>query len=71
MAGSPAIGRAPKDLSIPDGCSLFAVIRGGVAAALRPDTIMLEGDKIIAIGKTECQALLHGQLIGDVVATDA
>jgi hypothetical protein len=26
---------------------------------------MLEGDKVIAIGKQECQDLLHGQLIGD------
>ena len=26
---------------------------------------MLEGDKIIAIGKQECQDLLHDQLIGD------
>jgi len=64
QSGSPAIGRAPKDLAIPDGCTLFAVIRGGVATALRPDTVMLEGDKVIAIGKTECETLLHGQLIG-------
>src|SRR6187431_3752738 len=41
QSGSPAIGRAPKDLSIPDGCSLFAVIRDGVATPLRPDTVML------------------------------
>ena len=65
QSGSPAIGRAPKDLSIPDGCSLFAVIRDGVATPLRPDTVMLEGDKIIAIGKQECQDILHGQLIGE------
>src|SRR5215212_6654145 len=31
---SPAIGRAPKDIQIPDGCSLFAVIRNGVATPL-------------------------------------
>src|ERR687890_802625 len=62
-ADSPAVGRAPKDLDIPDGCSLFAVIRGGVATPLRPDTVMLEGDKVIAIGKQECEAMLHGQLI--------
>ncbi len=43
QSGSPAIGRAPKDLSIPDGCSLFAVIRDGIATPLRPDTVMLEG----------------------------
>ena len=38
QAGSPAIGRAPKDLAIPEGCSLFAVIRDGIATPLRPDT---------------------------------
>ena len=27
---------------------------------------MLEGDKVIAIGKQECSELLHGQLIGDI-----
>src|ERR671918_1147824 len=65
QAGSPAIGRAPRDLEIPEGCSLFAVIRDGVASPLRPDTVLREGDKVIAIGKQECEQLLHGQLIGD------
>ena len=71
QVGSPAIGRAPRDLAIPEGCSLFAVIRDGVATPLRPDTVMLEGDKVIAIGKQECQDLLHDQLIGDPEATAA
>ncbi len=59
------------DLAIPEGCSLFAVIRDGVATPLRPDTVMLEGDKVIAIGKQECQDLLHDQLIGDPEALGA
>jgi trk system potassium uptake protein TrkA len=63
--GSPAIGRATRDLDIPDGCSLFAVIRDGVASPLRPETVLAEGDKVIAIGKAECEDLLHDQLIGD------
>ena len=62
--GSPAVGRAPKDLTIPEGCSLFAIIREGQAVPLRPETILREGDKVIAIGRTECEALLHEQLIG-------
>jgi len=66
QVGSPAIGRSPQELHIPDGCSLFAVIRNGIATPLRPDTILEEGDKVIAIGRTECEALLHEQLIGDV-----
>ena len=63
--GSPAIGRATRDLDMPEGCTLFAVIRDGKASPLRPDTVMAEGDKVIAIGKAECEDLLHGQLIGD------
>jgi trk system potassium uptake protein TrkA len=71
QAGSPAVGRAPKDLDIPDGCSLFAMIRDGVATPLRPETPLREGDKVIAIGPTECEQLLHGQLIGNVETADA
>jgi Trk K+ transport system NAD-binding subunit len=71
QAGSPAVGRAPRDLDIPEGCSLFAVIRDGVATPLRPETILREGDKVIAIGKTECEQMLHGQLIGDAETADA
>ena len=69
-AGSPAVGRTPSDLVIPEACSFFAVIRDGIATPLRPDTIMLEGDKVIAIGKTECSELLHGQLIGETVPAE-
>jgi trk system potassium uptake protein TrkA len=71
QAGSPAVGRAPKDLDIPEGCSLFAYIRDGVASPLRPETVLREGDKVIAIGKQECEAMLHGQLIGDPEPVDA
>jgi trk system potassium uptake protein TrkA len=65
LGDSPAVGRAPRDLDIPQGCSLFAVIRDGIAMPLRPDTTLHEGDKVIAIGPTECQNILHEQLIGD------
>ncbi|HET7727851.1 MAG TPA: TrkA family potassium uptake protein [Candidatus Limnocylindrales bacterium] len=68
--GSPAIGRAMRDLRIPEGCSLFAVIRDGVAAPLRPDTVLQEGDKVIAIGRTECEGALHEQLIGEPASVD-
>jgi trk system potassium uptake protein len=69
--GSPAIGKATRDLPMPDGCSLFAVIRDGKATPLRPDTILSEGDKVIAIGKGECQVQLREQLIGDGEAVAA
>ena len=64
LAGSPAIGRATRDLQIPEGCSLFAMVRDGRAIPLRPDTVLAEGDKVIAIGRAECEAALREQLIG-------
>ena len=65
QAGSPAIGRAPRDLPIPEGCSLFAVVRDGVATPLRPDTVHARGRQGHRDRQAECEELLHGQLIGD------
>ncbi len=61
---SPAVGRMPGDLTIPEGCNLFAVIRDGAPMALSPDHVFQTGDKVIAIGRNECEELLHEQLIG-------
>jgi trk system potassium uptake protein TrkA len=63
---SPAVGRTSAELTIPDGCSLVAVVRDGVASPLRSDTVLAAGDKVIAIGRTACEAELRDQLIGDV-----
>ena len=40
---SPAVGRTPGDLDIPDGCGLFAVIREGKPMAMRPDHVFSRG----------------------------
>jgi trk system potassium uptake protein len=64
QTGSPAVGRSPGELSMPEGCSLFALVRNGVATPLRSDTVLAVGDKVIAIGGADCRDLLHDQLIG-------
>jgi trk system potassium uptake protein TrkA len=61
---SPAIGRKPADIDLPDGCSLFVLIRDDSAQAVRPETIFRAGDKVLAITRTECETELHRQLIG-------
>ena len=71
QADSPAVGRSPGELSIPDGCLLFAIVRNGVASALRPDMALAEGDKVIAIGRADCERPLHEQLIGTPLEEDA
>src|SRR5215204_30596 len=60
--GSPAIGKIAMELSVPQGCSLFGVIRGGNPTPLHADTVLAEGDKVIAIGRPDCEAQLREQL---------
>jgi Trk K+ transport system NAD-binding subunit len=67
--GSPAVGRAAGSLSLPDGCSIFAVIRDERAMSVRSDTELREGDKVIGIGRTECESELHRILLGEDEAT--
>jgi trk system potassium uptake protein TrkA len=69
--GSPAVGRAAREVPMPDGCAIFAVVRDEVAMPIRPDTVLAPGDKVIAIGRAECEAMLHEELIGDVEALEA
>ena len=64
---SPAIGRRPTDINLPDGCSLFVLIRDDSAQQIRPDTVFQAGDKVLAISRTECEGELHRQLIGSSV----
>jgi trk system potassium uptake protein len=63
--GSPAIGKVAMDLAMPKGCSLFGIIRGGTPTPLRGDTVLAEGDKVIAIGRPDCEVELREQLIGE------
>jgi len=61
---SPAIGRRPTDIDLPDGCSLFVLIRDDSAQQIRPETVFQAGDKVLAISRIECETDLHRQLIG-------
>ncbi len=63
--GSPAIGRLALEVPVPQGCSVFGIIRGGEPTPLKGDTMLNEGDKVIAIGRPECEAELRSLLIGE------
>jgi trk system potassium uptake protein TrkA len=68
---SPAVGRRPTDIDLPEGCSLFVLIRGDSAQPIRAETIFQAGDKVIAISRTECEVQLHRELIGDTAEATA
>ncbi len=64
-ADSPAIGRRATDIPLPDGCSLFVLLRGSSVQAIRGDTVFEVGDKVLAIARAECEVQLRRELIGD------
>jgi trk system potassium uptake protein TrkA len=70
-AGSPAVGKAAGDIEMPAGCSLFAVIREGQVLPLRPEMALEEGDRVIAIGRRDCEEILHQRLIGEAPLGEA
>ena len=61
---SPALGRRPADITLPDGCSLFVLIRDELAQPIRAETVFQSGDKVIAVTRTDCALDLHRALIG-------
>ena len=65
--GSPAIGATAGSLSLPEGCTLFAVVRDGRAVVIRTDTVFAVGDKVIGISRADAaaDAALAGLLIGE------
>ena len=63
-ADSPAAGRSARELALPEGCILFAVIRGSRATAIRPETRLEVGDKLVALSQTDCQDDVRRALIG-------
>jgi trk system potassium uptake protein len=63
--GSPVVGQTAGSIELPEGCSIFAVIRDERAISVRSDTELRQGDKVIGIGRTECEAELHRILLGD------
>jgi trk/ktr system potassium uptake protein len=62
---SPAVGKRPADISLPEGCSIFVVLRGNNVQSVKNDTVLQPGDKVLAITRTGSEAQLRRELIGD------
>jgi trk system potassium uptake protein TrkA len=64
--GSPAVGRRPTDINLPEGSSLFLLLRGNSVQPVRPDTVFQVGDKVLAVAKGDTgEEVLRRELIGD------
>ena len=53
---SPAVGRKPGDITLPEGCSLFLLLRGNAVQQIRPDTVFQAGDKVLAVSRADVRA---------------
>jgi trk system potassium uptake protein TrkA len=62
---SPAIGKRPADISLPEGCSIFVVLRGNSVQPVKSDTVLQSGDKVLAISRAGSNTQLRRELIGD------
>jgi len=65
--GSPAVGRKPADIALPEGSSLFLLLRGSAVQPIRTDTVFQAGDKVLAVSRAgdEGQRSLRKELIGE------
>jgi len=63
-AGAPAIGKAIKDLALPEQCVIAAIIRQGVVIVPRGITVLEEMDEVLAVtdpaGAQQLAALFQG-----------
>jgi Trk K+ transport system NAD-binding subunit len=62
---SPAVGRRASDIPLPEGCSLFVLLRGNTVQAIKAETVLQSGDTVLAVARAECESDLRRQLIGD------
>ena len=56
--GSPVIGKAVADVDMPEGSLLISVLRGGKGFVPRPDTILEQGDEVLAVLDPGCEGEL-------------
>lgn len=62
---SPVVGRELRELRLPEGSHVAVVIRNERALAVRPETRLLDGDKLLAVTSSEQEAELRSLLIGE------
>jgi trk/ktr system potassium uptake protein len=62
---SPVVGREVRELELPEGSLVAVLIRDERAIAVRPETRLLNGDKLLVITSPEREAELRSLLIGE------
>lgn len=64
-AESPVVGSEVRELELPEGSTVVVLIRADHAIAIRPETRLVEGDKLLVVTSPEREADLRSLLIGE------
>lgn len=64
-ASSPVVGRELRELQLPEGSHVAVLIRNERALAARPETRLMNGDRLLAVTSAEQEAELRSLLIGE------
>ena len=64
-ASSPVVGHELREVELPEGSHIAVLIRNDRALAVRPETRLMNGDKLLAVTSGEQMAELRSLLIGE------
>jgi trk system potassium uptake protein TrkA len=64
-ASSPVVGRTLRDLELPEESYIVVLVRGDNALPARPETRLVNGDKLLAVTSSDHEAELRSLLIGE------
>ena len=68
---SPTAGRPLYELRLPPDCAIVAIIRGGHVVIPQPETVMADGDEVIALTVPDAEAEVRSILVGESATPSA
>jgi trk/ktr system potassium uptake protein len=68
---SPTAGRPLYELRLPPDCAIVAIIRASHVVIPQPETVMADGDEVIALTVPEAEAEVRSILVGESPAPSA
>ncbi len=64
LRSSPVHDKKLRDLSIPEGCIIISIIKRNEALVPNDNTLIREGDSVIAVSTPEGKSILHDFFVG-------
>ena len=68
---SPTAGRPLYELRLPPDCAIVAIIRGGHVVIPQPETVMADGDEVIALTVPDAESEVRSILVGESATPSA